>query len=91
MYEYWVVIESETGKVIAHCAEEQDAIMMLLLDKKHSRSYRKQKFIMDQVIDISCITDKQLPGQIGLPFGKVEALNSHKEKLPEGQGQPVIV
>jgi len=46
---------------------------------------------MDQVIDITSTTDKQLPGQIGLPAGKVQHLRPYVEKLSEGEGEPVIV
>jgi hypothetical protein len=55
------------------------------------RTYRKQKFIMDQVIDVTSTTNKQLPGQVGLPAGKVNQLNSHKIKLPEGQQEPLRI
>jgi hypothetical protein len=90
MYDYWVVTEKSTGRVIAHCGEEQDAIMMFEFDP-HNRSYRKQKFIVDQVIDITSTADKQLPGQVGLPVGEVERLQEFKVKLPEGEGQPVNI
>jgi hypothetical protein len=45
---------------------------------------------MDQVINVTSTTDKQLPGQLGLPAGQVEQLNPHWERLPEGQQKPVI-
>jgi K+/H+ antiporter YhaU regulatory subunit KhtT len=70
MNEYWVVTDKTTGRVIAHCGEEIDALLMVSLDKD-KRTYRKQKFIMDQVIDITSETDKQLPGQQGLPAAKI--------------------
>lgn len=93
MYEYWVVTEKNTGRVIAHCGEERDAILMLLLDKKHNRIYRKQKFILDQVITVTSTTDKQLPGQQGLPAAKEELPPVELQQqvwLPEGQGIPII-
>ena len=90
MNEYWVVTENKTGKVIAHCGDINDAIMMVNFDS-HNRSYSRHRFLMDQVIDVSSTTDKQLPGQIGLPSGQVSILNSYKEKLPEGKEQPVII
>lgn len=90
MYDYWVVTERSTGRVIAHCGDERDARMMFEFDS-NNRSYRKQKFIMDQVIDITSTTDKQLPGQIGLPAGKVNQINPEVIRLNEGEGQPVIV
>jgi hypothetical protein len=46
---------------------------------------------MDQVIDITSTTDKQLPGQNGLPARQIPALYFHKDKLSEGYGKPVIV
>ena len=45
---------------------------------------------MDQVIDITSTTDKQLPGQIGLPAGKVDHLKPRVEKLPESEGEPLV-
>lgn len=90
MNEYWIVTENKTGKVIAHCGDINDAIMMVNFNP-HNRSYSRHRFLMDQVIDVSSTTDKQLPGQIGLPSGQVPILNLYKEKLPEGQGQPVVI
>ena len=89
MNEYWVVTDSKTGKIIAHCGEEKDAIMMLLYG---NRTCRKQKFIADQIIDISSTTDKQLPGQLGLPSAKEKLPPIELQQqvwLPEGQSEPV--
>lgn len=93
MYDYWVVTEKSTGRVIAHCGEERDARMMFEFDT-NNRSYRKQKFIMDQVIDITSTTDKQLPGQQGLPAAVDELPPVELQKqvsLPEGEGVPIVV
>jgi hypothetical protein len=90
MNEYWTVTNNKTGKVISHCGDINDAIMMVGFDP-HNRSYSRHRFIMDQVIDITSTTDKQLPGQIGLPAGKVDQLRPYVEKLSEGKGEPVIV
>jgi len=90
MNEYWIVTENKTGRVIAHCGEINDALLMVSFDP-HNRSYSRHRFLMDQVIDISSTTDKQLPGQIGLPAGKVSQLNPETIRLNEGEGQPVIV
>lgn len=90
MNEYWIVTENRTGRVIAHCGDINDAIMMVSFDSQN-RSYSRHRFLMDQVIDITSTTDKQLPGQIGLPSGKVEQLNPERIRLNEGQGEPVIV
>ena len=90
MNEYWIVKNHKTGRVIAHCGDINDAIMMVSFDP-HNRSYSRHRFLSDQVIDVFSTTDKQLPGQIGLPSGKIEQLNSYMEKLPEGVGDPIIV
>ena len=93
MHDYWVVIDKTTGRIIAHCGKENDALMLIGFDPD-KRIYRKQKFIMDQVITVTSTQDKQLPGQQGLPEGK--------EKLPpieiqqqvwlsEGIGEPVNI
>lgn len=83
MNEYWIVTENRTGRVIANCGDIHDAIMMVGFDPNH-RSYSRHRFIMDQVIDITSTTDKQLPGQIGLP-------TAQELYISEGQGKPVIV
>lgn len=88
MNEYWIVTENSTGRVICHCGDINDAIMMVNIDS-NNRTYSRHRFLLDQVIDVTSTTDKQLPGQIGLPAGKVVELNSYKEKLPEGQGKPI--
>ena len=90
MKDYWVVIEKSTGRVIAHCGEERDAVMMILFDK-HNRIYRKQKFLMDRVINVSSSGIKELPGQQGLPSRKIEQLSPQTIKLPEGQQEPICL
>ncbi len=90
MNEYWIVTENRTGKVIAHCGDINDAIMLVSFFP-NNRSYSRHRFLIDQVIDITSTTDKQLPGQIGLPDGKVNQLNLEIIRLNESQGQPVIV
>ena len=90
MNEYWIVTENKTGRVIAHCGDINDAIMMVSFDPAN-RSYKRNRFIMDQIIDVSSTTDKQLPGQQGLPAGQVNRLEPYNIRLPEGQQQPVKV
>jgi hypothetical protein len=90
MNEYWIVTDNRTGRVIAHCGDINDAIMMVAFEPD-KRSYSRQRFILDQVITVTSTTDKQLPGQVGLPAGKVNTLEPHKIRLPEGQQQPVKV
>jgi len=88
MNEYWEVVDRWTGKVVAQCSEESDALMLCKFRPKE-RIYRKARFIMDQVIDITSTTDKQLPGQQGLPAAVDELNFVDFQQLPEGQGIPV--
>jgi len=93
MNEYWIVTENKTGRVIAHCGDINDAIMMVSFAPSH-RSYSRHRVLMDQVIDVKPTTDKQLPGQIGLPAGKDQLPSIELQQqvwLPEGQGEPVVV
>lgn len=101
--DYWVVVEYRTGKVIAHCGEETDARMLCEL-RPTERTYRKQRFIMDQVIDVSFSSQKHLPtSNISSPIDEkimqeyLESMypdipeNAGPVVLPEGESKPVIV
>ena len=89
MNEYWVVKERSSGRVIAHCGDINDAIMMVAFDP-NNRSYSRNRVLMDQVIDVSSTTDKQLPGQIGLPAAKEKLSASLQQNyLPEDQRIPI--
>jgi hypothetical protein len=90
MNEYWIVTERLTGRVIAHCGDINDAMMLVSFDS-NNRTYSRHRVLMDQVIDVTSTTDKQLPGQIGLPSGEVNSLKSHKIRLPENQQEPVTI
>ena len=102
MNEYWIVTENKTGRVIAHCGDINDAIMMVELDS-NNRSYSRHRFLLDQVIDVSSTTDKQLPtseivGGIGSSYEPEfpKGMNGPGEsftqiKLPEGQGKPIFI
>lgn len=90
MNEYWIVTENKTGRVIAHCGDINDAIMIVQFDSSN-RSYRRHRFLMDQVIDVFSATQGQLPGQQGLPSGKISQLTSEAIKLPESQQMPVAI
>jgi hypothetical protein len=90
MNEYWVVTDNRTGRKICQCSDMNDAMMMVNFDP-HYRSYSRHRVLMDQVINVTSTTDKQLPGQLGLPAGKLNTLGPHKIRLPEGQQQPVKV
>ena len=90
MNEYWIVTDNRIGKVIAHCGDINDAIMMVSFNPNH-RSYSRHRFLMDYVIDVTSTTDKKLAGQIGLPASEIPALDKVKEKLPEGKGEAIII
>jgi hypothetical protein len=50
------------------------------------RTYRKTKYLQDQVIDVIATTDNQLPGQQGLPPAKIRVGGQEldiQQKLPE--------
>lgn len=91
MHENYSVIDLNTGKRIAECATLEDAKMMVSFSPAN-RAYRKNIFIMDQVIDITSTTDKQLPGQQGLPACPHDSLSEFEELilLPEAEGVPFI-
>ena len=90
MNEYWVVTDSRTGKVLAHCGDINDAIMMVNFDA-HYRSCSLHRFLMDQIIDVSSTTDKQLSGQLGLPEEDLNRLKPFEVSLPEGKQKPVKI
>ncbi len=90
MNESYFIINLNNGARIAECGSLEDAIMMVNLNPAN-RGYRKNNVLLDQVIDITSTIDKQLPGQQGLPSGRMEQLNPHRERLPEGQGQPLNI
>ena len=59
MNEYWEVLDP-LGKKIANTGIEYDA-MNLCRMRGPGHTYRKVKFIMDQIIDVTSTTDKKLP------------------------------
>ena len=83
MNEYWIVTERRTGRVIAHCGDINDAIMLVSFNPDN-RTYKRNRVLLDQVIDVTSTTDKQLPGQIGLPAAQ-------DFYIAEGQGEAVVV
>jgi hypothetical protein len=83
MNEYWIVTENKTGRVIAHCGDINDAIMMVAFNSTN-RSYSRQRFILDQVITVTSTTDKQLPGQVGLPAAQ-------ELYISQGHSEPVVI
>ena len=97
--DYFSVIETKTGRKIADCGEEADALLMVSFDP-YNRTITRNKFMMGQVVDIEM--PKALPtNEIAIntePYKQhqeewmVEKINQLPQiKLPEGEGQPVIV
>ncbi len=91
MNEYYSIIDVKTGKKVCECITLEDAQMIVGLNPTN-RIYRKEKFILDQVIDVTSTTDKQLPGQIGLPEGKYPLPQFQQQVwLPESQAIPLNI
>lgn len=97
MIEYWIVTENKTGRVIAHCGDINDAMMMVSFDPSN-RSYKRNRILLDQVIDVTSTTDKQLPTSavVGGNWTPESSTGNGpgplpQIKLPEGEGVPVVV
>lgn len=93
MNEYWIITNKQTGRVICQCADINDAVMMVSFDSQN-RTYSRKRFLLDQIIDVTSITDKQLPGQIGLPAAQEELPFVELQQqvwLPENHQKPVVV
>lgn len=95
--EYFTVIETKTGRKIADCGEEIDALMMVAFDPQN-RTITRNKILMSQVVDIEI--PKVLPTNeivvnmddgVGGSWEVTESEKLPQIKLPEGQSQPVIV
>ena len=95
--DYFSVIETKTGRKIADCGEEIDALMMVAFDPQN-RTITRNKILMSQVVDIEI--PKALPtneivvnmdGGVGGSWEVKEPEKLPQIKLPEGQGQPVKV
>ena len=95
--EYFSVLDKRTGKKLLDCGAEEDALQMVAMDPQN-RTYTKNKFLMGQVVDVEM--PKALPtneivvnmdGGVGGSWEVREPEKLPQIKLPEGQGQPVIV
>ena len=95
--EYFSVRERRTHKKICDCGSFEDARMVMRLDGQN-REIVKNKTLMSPVIDIEM--PKALPtneivvnmdGGVGGSWEVKEPEKLPQIKLPEGQGQPVIV
>ena len=96
--DYFSVIDRRTGRKIVDCAEYSDAMMMFDIDP-HNRQITRNKFLMDQVVDV--VMPKALPtseivvnmdGGVGGSW-RVETTTGNgpglpQIKLPEGQQEP---
>ena len=99
--DYFSVINKNTGKKIADCAQQEDALLMVSFDPQN-RVITTNKFLMGQVVDV--VMPKQLPtseivvnmdGGVGGSW-RVETTTGNgpglpQIKLPEGQQKPVVV
>ena len=95
--EHFTVRERRTHKKICDCGSFEDARMMMHLDGPN-REIVKSKPLMSPVVDIEM--PKALPtneivvnmdGGVGGSWEVKEPEKLPQIKLPEGQGQPVIV
>ena len=89
MHENYSVINLNTGERIADCATLEDAKMMVSFSPAN-RAYRKNRFIVDQVIDITSTTDKQLPGQQGLPASPHDSLSEFEERILLSESKSIV-
>ena len=89
MHEYWEVLDP-LGKKIANTGGVHDAIRLCEM-RGQGYTYRQVKFICDQVIDITSTTDKQLPGQQGLPAAKIRLEDAQQQLELRGSDAEVFV
>ena len=92
--EYFSVLNKKTGKKLLDCGDEQDALAMVALDP-HNRTYTCNKFLMGEVIDVeiprALPTNEIMVNMDGGVGGSWEVKELPQIKLPEGQGEPVVV
>ena len=95
--DYFSVIETKTGRKIVDCGDEADALAMVAFDPQN-RTITRNKFLMGPVVDIDI--PKALPttevvvnmdGGVGGSWEVREPEKLPQIKLPEGQGEPVVV
>ena len=95
--EYFSVLNKKTGKKLLDCGTEEDALQMVSMDPEN-RTYTRNKFLMGPVVDIEI--PKTLPTsnvtasnikENGCAPRKEQLFDVSPIKLPEGQGEPVIV
>ncbi|NDB85624.1 MAG: hypothetical protein EB127_23405 [Alphaproteobacteria bacterium] len=90
--EYFSVLDKKTGRKLLDCGDEQDALAMVAFDPQN-RTYTRNKILMSPVIDVempkALPTNEIVVNMDGGVGGSWEV--SEPEKLPEGQGEPVVV
>ena len=96
--DYFSVRERRTGRKICDCGDFEDARMIMYMDAPN-REIVKNKILMSSVIDIempkALPTTEIVQGAVGSSH-KIEQPKgsngpSESFKLPQGQGEPVIV
>ena len=95
--EYFSVIETKTGRKIADCGEEEDALMMVSFDPQN-RTITKNKFLMGPIVDIEipkALPTSEIVGGVGSSYEPEfpKGMNGPSKplpqiSLPEGQGVP---
>ena len=97
--DYYSVINKNTGKKIADCAQQEDALLMVSFDPQN-RIITRNKFLMGQVVDV--VMPKALPtseivvnmdGGVGGSW-RVETTTGNgpglpQIKLPDRQQEPL--
>ena len=86
--DYFSVIDKRTGKKIADCGEELDALLMVSFDPKN-RTITRNQFLMGQVVDIEI--PKQLPTNeiVQVKKQQPKKIKEFQNKLPESELQPL--
>ena len=92
--EYFSVLNKKTGKKLLDCGDEQDALAMVAFDPQN-RTYTRNKFLMGPVVDIetpkALLTNEIVVNMDGGVGGSWEVKELPQIKLPEGQGEPVVL
>ena len=92
--EYFSVINKKTGKKLLDCGAEEDALQMVSMDPEN-RTYTRNKFLMGPVVNVeipkALPTNEIVVNMDGGVGGSWEVRELPQIKLPEGQGEPVVV
>jgi hypothetical protein len=92
--EYFSVIDKRTGRKILDCGDEMDALNMVAFDSQN-RTYTRNKFLMGPVVNVeipkALTTNEIVVNMDGGVGGSWEVKELLQIKLPEGQGEPVVV